>query len=65
MNTGLYRTDGKRPDGMPIMPWRGGKMLVWDVTCPDTLAPSYSGCACREAGIVVEETERRKKVKYR
>ena len=62
--SGLYRTDGKRPDGASIMPWRGGKVLVWDVTCPDTLAPLYSSCASREAGIVAEEAERRKKVKY-
>ena len=39
-------------------------VLVWDVTYPDTLAPSYSSCASREAGIVAEEAERRKKVKY-
>ena len=37
---------------------------IWDVTCPDTLAPSHSSCASREAGIVAEEAERRKKVKY-
>ena len=62
--SGFYRTDGKRPDGASIVPWRGGKVLVWDVTCPDTLAPSYSSCASREAGIVAEEPEGRKKVKY-
>ena len=39
-------------------------MLVRDVTCPDTLAPSCSSFASREAGIVAEEAERRKKVKY-
>ena len=39
-------------------------MLVWDVTCPDTWVPSYSSCASREADIVAEEAERRKKVKY-
>lgn len=39
-------------------------MLVWDVTCPDTLSPSYSNMASREAGTVAEEAERRKKAKY-
>ena len=47
-----------------MVPWRGGKMLVWDTTCPDTLAPSYSSLATREAGAVAEEAERRKKAKY-
>ena len=35
--TGLARTDGKRPDGMTLAPWSSGKLLVWDVTCPDIL----------------------------
>ena len=31
--SGLDRSDGKCPDGATIMPWKYGKMLVWDVTC--------------------------------
>ena len=60
----MYRSDGKRPDGATIVPWKGGKVLVWDATCSDTLAPSYSTLAVREAGTVADETERKKKVKY-
>ena len=39
-------------------------MLVWDATCPNTLAPSYSFLATRKAGAVAEEAMRRKKAKY-
>ena len=62
--TGLYRSDGKRADRATIFPWKGGKVLVWDATCPDTLAPSYSALTVREAGAVADEVERKKKVKY-
>ena len=30
--SGLIRADGKRPDGMPQIPWETGKCVVWDVT---------------------------------
>jgi len=34
--TGLFCTDGKRPDGLTLVPWQSGKSLCWDVTviCP-------------------------------
>ena len=39
--TGLSRSDGKRPDGVTIAPWKSGRMLVWDVSCTDTFAMSH------------------------
>src|SRR6218665_60870 len=39
--TGLSRTDGKRPDGLTLIPWRMGRALIWDATVTDTLAASY------------------------
>ena len=37
--------------GHPLhVPWKGGGVLVWDATCPDTLAPSYSALATRKLG---------------
>ena len=35
---GLIRIDGKRPDGLTLIPWQGGKPLTWDVTVVSTLA---------------------------
>ena len=39
---GLVRSDGKRPDGATLAPWKSGCLLVCDTTCPDTLAASYN-----------------------
>jgi len=32
---GLLRGDGKRPDGMTLVPWFGGTSMVWDFACPE------------------------------
>ena len=61
---GLLRSDGKRPDGMTIVPWSCGQLLVWDATCPDTLATSYRGQATTAAGKVAAAAEDRKTKKY-
>ena len=55
--SGLYRSDGKGPDGISVVPWGRGKLLVWDATCPDTFAPSYSALATIEAGAVAAKAE--------
>ena len=62
--TGLYQSDGKRADRAYIVPWRGGKVLGWDATCPDILPPSYISLATREANVVVNEAEKQKKAQY-
>ena len=36
--TGLSRTDGKRPDGMTLIPWQAGRPVIWDVTVACTSA---------------------------
>ena len=62
--TGVHRTNGKRPDGATLVPWKGGRVLGWDVTCADTLAPSHRQLASREAGMVAASAEQCKKNKY-
>ena len=61
---GLYRSDGKRPDGATVVPWKYGRVLVWDATCTDTLAPSHRALAAREPRAVAADAEQRKRVKY-
>ena len=61
---GLIRTDGKRPDGMTLIPWREGRCLVWDVTVADTTAASYLQSTSVSAGSAAESAATRKQAKY-
>ena len=51
---GLLRSDGKRQDGMTLVPWTSGRPLVWDATCSDTFAVSYRSQATSEAACVTK-----------
>ena len=48
--SGLDRGGGKRPDGVTLVPWVRGRCLLWDATCPDTLASSHVSNSSTEAG---------------
>jgi len=61
---GLVRSDGKRPDGLTLVPWKGGKPLAWDVTAVCTVADSYVAATAREAGAAVERAAELKISKY-
>ena len=61
--TGLSCSDGKRPDGLSLIPWQNGKALCWDVTVICPLADSYISAAARDAGAVAELAASRKEVK--
>lgn len=63
--TGLCRDDGKRPDGMSLIPWKGGRALVWDATCADTFASSHLPGSTRMAGAAANNAEEGKVSKYR
>jgi hypothetical protein len=62
--SGLSRSDGKRPDGLTLIPWRGGRSLTWDVTVASTLADSYIHLSVGTAGAVAEMAAERKRAKY-
>jgi len=61
---GLMRSDGKRPDGISLVPWTSGWPLVWDTPCSDTFAESYRSPATGGAGCVAALAEVRKQAKY-
>jgi len=60
----LSRTDGKRPDGLTLVPWQRGRCLTWDVTVTDTLAESYNAISTTSPGAVAEAAAARKSAKY-
>ena len=61
---GLSRQDGKRPDGLTLIPFEGGKALIWDVTVVCSSADSYIYLAVQGAGCVAEMAASRKESKY-
>jgi hypothetical protein len=60
----LLRDDNKRPDGATLDPWSRGTYLVWDFTCPDTLAPSHLYRSSTAAGSAAGAAESKKQAKY-
>ncbi|XP_047996131.1 uncharacterized protein LOC125233995 [Leguminivora glycinivorella] len=61
---GLCRTDGKRPDGLTLVPWQKGRCLLWDATCVSTFAPSHLNLTVRSAGSAAEYAAKMKHAKY-
>ena len=61
---GLSRSDGKRPDGLTLIPWQSGKNLIWDVTVADTLAASYLSTTSITSGGAAEIAASKKEAKY-
>ena len=56
----LSRLDGKRPDGLTLILWQGGKPLTWDVTVVSTLAGFYVSNFESLAGAAAELAATRK-----
>jgi len=63
-SNGLSRSDGKRPDGLFLIPWQEGKPICWDVTVIRPLVNSYLQSATASAGAVAEFAATRKVAKY-
>jgi hypothetical protein len=61
---GCARQDGKRPDGLTLVPWERGRSLVYDYTCTDTFAPSYLRSTSIVAGSAAKLAEEKKHRKY-
>ena len=60
----ISRVDGKRPDGITLVPWSHGKSLMWDATIPNTLARSYIRLSSKLSGNVARMAESKKRAKY-
>lgn len=62
--SGCSRSDGKRPDGMTLVPWKRGRPLLWDFTCADTFAISNVTHSSLKAGGAAIRREADKNRKY-
>ena len=57
----MTREDGKRPDGVTLLPWARGKPLAWDhwdVTVPDTYADSHLADTATMSAAAADKAER-------
>lgn len=61
---GCSGPDGKKPDGLTLVPWARGRSLLWDFTCSDTFANSYVNKTARELGWSARQAEQFKIKKY-
>ena len=64
----MLMLDGKRPDGLTLVPWQSGRSLCTHVTVTCLLAESYVTGSAREAGAAAELAASRKedkKLSYR
>ena len=53
----LSRDDGKRSDGVTVLPWANGRCMIRDFTCPDTLAASHLNRAVISPSAVANNAE--------
>ena len=64
--TGTSKLDKKRPDGISYYPYKNGRCLAWDYTCPDNLARTHiKKSTSTQAGKAASRAEDGKLKKYR
>jgi hypothetical protein len=51
-------------DQMGLIPWKRGRILVWEVTCVDTMAATHLDGCSRKSGSVTLSAEKLKHRKY-
>ena len=61
---GMYNDSNKAPDGASLVPYKRGRILVWDFSSSCTLANSYLATTSKEAGKLAIMKENRKLAKY-
>ena len=61
---GLTRVDGKRPDGVTVLPFSKGIPMAWDATIVHTSASSYLHATASSTGAAAASAEERKRAKY-
>ena len=60
----MCRSDGKRPDGLTLVPWQSGKPLIWDITVVCPLAGLLCGLGGRYPSATAEMAASNKNAKY-
>ena len=58
----LDRGDGSCLDRITVFPFSGGRSLVWDCTCVDSISGVYLNRSAKEAGIAANSAEERKRL---
>ena len=62
--TGLLRRDGRRLDGLTLVPWSLEKRVAWDVTCVGRMASSNIRHGILPGADAATEAESRKQSHY-
>jgi len=61
---GLVSQDGRRPDGLTLIPFEGGRSLTWNVTVVCTTGDSYIDLAMQGPDCVADMAASHKEAKY-